>query len=174
LSNSSSRAEARIRDFDPADSLAILELNEANQPEVGPMDAAKLEWFAREAPFFRVVEHRGAVCGFLIGLTESESGYTSPNYQWFADRHERFAYVDRVALAEASRGQGLGPELYREFQSWALCAGQPVLCAEVNTVPVNLRSLRFHDIFGFAEVGRCQPYGSDEEVAMLVKSLKAI
>lgn len=160
-----------VRDYRAADGPAILALNQANQPEVGPMDEAKLAWFADHAPFFKVVERASSVCGFLIGLTDAEEGYPSPNYRWFAERYDRFAYVDRVALSPANRGQGIGPMLYFEFASWATAAGKPTLCAEVNTVPENPRSLRFHDIFGFGGVGRCQPYGGEEEVAMLAKSL---
>ena len=45
------------------------------------------------------------------------------------------------------------------------------MLAEVNTVPMNERSLRFHALAGFEEVARCHPYGSAEQVAMLVKIL---
>lgn len=160
-------ADSLIRDFHPDDRPAVLDLNEKNQPEVGPMDADKLAWFAEYSPFFKVVERDGQVRGFLIGLTDSQNGYGSPNYLWFADRHDSFAYVDRIALAESVRGQGWGPTLYRQLQAWALATGKPVLCAEVNTIPANPRSLRFHEIFGMSEVGRCRPYGALEEVAMV-------
>lgn len=160
-----------VRGYGVKDRAAVLTLNAANQPEVGPMDEDKLAWFIESAPFYRIVEVEGAVEGFLIGLTDATAGYESPNYRWFADRYESFAYVDRIALSPTIRGQGWGPQLYGDFESWARASSKPVLAAEVNTVPPNPRSLRFHALFGFAEVGRCQPYGSNAEVAMMAKPL---
>ena len=167
-----------IRPYRPADAEAVLAINEANQPEVGPMDAAKLQFFEEVSPHFRVVEiddgRSSEIVGLLIGLTEGQTSYASPNFGWFRDRHPRFAYVDRVALSPSARGQGWGPALYREFEVWARRFDRPVLCAEVNTVPPNPRSTRFHQIYGFVEVARCRPYGPDEEVAMFELVLEHI
>lgn len=160
-----------IRPYDPADEAQVLALNAACQPEVGPMDQAKLHQFVDWAPHLTVVEDEGRIVGFLVGMTEGLP-YQSPNYGWFVERHESFAYVDRVAIDEASRGAGWGPALYREFEAWARDEGRPVLCAEVNTVPPNPRSLRFHDLFGFDLVAQFNPTGSDEyRVGMMVKAL---
>lgn len=160
-----------IRPYRSADAEAVLALNEVNVPDVGTMDTEKLRLFVDHSPFFRVVEVDGHVVGMLVGLTETETVYPSPNYRWFCERNEAFAYIDRVALAESTRGQGWGPALYREFEVWARAEGKPLLCAEVNTIPPNPRSLRFHEIYGFVEVSRERPYGPDEEVAMLECSL---
>lgn len=160
-----------IRPYGPADKSAVLAINADNVPEVGAMDETKLDLFERISPWFRVVEVDGLVVGLLIGLTEESTDYTSPNYRWFLDRNSRFAYVDRIALAEAGRGRGWGPALYDEFSRWAIASSRPLLCAEVNTVPANPRSIRFHEIYGFAEVARQRPYGPDEEVAMFEKAL---
>ncbi len=164
----------KIRPFEPADADAVIELNAANVPDVGPMDADKLAVLVEDSPYFQVVEaDNGAIVGLLIGL-DGDSRYASPNYRWFVERHgSQFAYVDRIALAEPTRGYGLGPELYHGFEQWAANAGLAVLCAEVNTIPPNDRSLRFHQIFGFEVVAHCRPYGPDEEVAMVEKSLRS-
>ncbi len=160
-----------IRDATADDHAALLALNAANVPEVGTMDAVKLDYFFDQAPYFKVVEIDGDVVGMLIGLTEANTDYPSKNYHWFLDRHDSFAYVDRVAIGEAARGQGWGPALYHDFQEWAVANRRPKLAAEVNTEPPNPRSLRFHEIFGFGEVDRFRPYGPDEEVAMVIKEL---
>ena len=160
-----------IRPYRSPDADAVLALNEANVPDVGTMDAEKLQLFVDHSPYFRVVELNGQVVGMLVGLTEAETVYPSPNFKWFCERHQSFAYVDRVALAESTRGQGWGPALYKDFEGWARSQNKPFLCAEVNTIPDNPRSLRFHEIYGFVEVGRERPYGADEEVAMLECSL---
>lgn len=155
-----------IRDYQPADAAAVLFVNAANQPEVGPMDAAKLELLLTEALLVRVVEIAGAVQGVLILLQEGGT-YASPNYAWFGARYPTFAYVDRIALNPAARGSGWGVALYEEALACATAKNKAALVAEVNTIPDNPRSLRFHAKFGFHEVGRERPYGGDEEVAML-------
>lgn len=160
-----------IRPYVASDRAAVLAINADNVPEVGEMDDAKLDLFERISPWFRVVEVNGSLVGLLVGLTEDSTDYQSPNYRWFLDRNSSFAYVDRIALAEEGRGKGWGPALYDEFSAWATMNGRPLLCAEVNTVPANPRSTRFHEIYGFVEVARQRPYGPDEEVAMFEKPL---
>ncbi len=159
-----------IRDYTSADADSVLALNESNIPEVGPMDRAKLALFETESPCFKVVEVEGSVAGMLIMLDET-SNYPSPSYRWFRDRHDSFAYVDRIALGEAARGQGWGPALYEVATACGSDNGKPVLCAEVNTVPPNPRSMRFHEINGFVVVDHFQPYGGEETVAMVEKPL---
>lgn len=159
-----------IRSYTPADRSAVLAINEANVPEVGPMDDAKLDLLLDEAESFLVVEVNEVVVGIMILLGPGGT-YASPNYRWFSERYDRFLYVDRIALAEEARGHGWGPALYARFEELAVERGVATMAAEVNTVPVNERSLRFHAVAGFEEVERCRPYGGDEEVAMLVKTL---
>lgn len=160
-----------IRDYQAEDAAIVLAINAANVPEVGDMDEDKLALFADISPFFKVVEIDGSVVGMLVGLTEASTAYPSTNYGWFVERHASFAYVDRIALVEAGRGQGWGPALYTQFEQWAKDTNRPFLCAEVNTVPDNPRSHHFHKVFGFSDVERRQPYGGDEEVAMYEKSM---
>ena len=159
-----------IRDYTSADADSVLALNESNIPEVGPMDRAKLDLLASESPCFKIVEIEGAVAGMLIMLDET-STYPSLNYRWFRDRHASFAYVDRIALGEAARGQGWGPTLYEIATTYGVANGKPFLCAEVNTIPPNPRSLRFHEINGFVIADHRQPYGGEETVAMVEKPL---
>ncbi len=160
-----------MRDATAADRAACVAINKACMPEVGSMDDEKFGFFLEVSPFFKVVEIDGEVTGLLVGLTENETDYPSLNYKWFLERHGPFAYIDRIALSEACRGMGVGVGLYNEFEAWARSHAKPVMSAEVNTVPDNPRSHRFHQVFGFVEVGREQPYGGDEEVAMYDKVL---
>ncbi|MEM1449948.1 MAG: GNAT family N-acetyltransferase [Planctomycetota bacterium] len=159
-------SELTVRDRRPDDDDAILRINAANVPEVGPMDATKLEALAAEAAWLPVAVLDGSIVGFAIFLTEG-AGYASPNYRWFGGRNPRFFYVDRIALTEACRGQGLGQRLYRTAVDIARAGDRPVFCAEVNTIPPNPTSMRFHERFGFEDVARLSPYDPDSEVAML-------
>lgn len=163
--------EWEIRDVRRADEAAVRALNRANEPEVGPLDDDRFALFAAEAARFRVVELGGEVAGVFVGLSEGVD-YASPNYRWFADRHDTFAYVDRIAVAPELRGLGVADAVYEEFERWAACSGRPVVCAEVNVVPPNPRSMRFHERRGFTTVGEQAPYGGDERVAMLEKPLR--
>lgn len=162
--------EWTIRDATADDVDSIRRVNVANEPEVGPLDQDRLELFQQAAARFRVVVADDAVAGIFVGLTDGLD-YDSPNYGWFADRHDRFAYVDRIAIQPALRGTGAAGVLYDEFEAWAQGSGLPVLCAEVNTVPPNARSLRFHERRGFVVVEEVAPYGGEERVAMVEKPL---
>ena len=155
-----------IRSYEPADAAAVLAINEANIPAVGDMDLRKLELFGEIASWLKVIEVDGVVVGLLVGLIEGQDRYRSPNYRWFSERNDRFIYVDRVAVAESARNQGWGAKLYDEFAEWGRANGYAVMTAEVNTIPDNPGSHRFHQRYGFVEVGRERPYGANEEVVM--------
>lgn len=155
-----------VRDYRPEDADAVLALNADNVPEVGPLDSGKLALFSREAAWLPVVLDGAEIVGFAVLLTEG-ARYESPNYLWFASRHARFFYVDRIAIGEGARGKGLGQRLYRAAVERARAGDRPVFCAEVNTIPPNAASMRFHERFGFREVARERPYDPDSEVAML-------
>ena len=160
----------RLRPYRPADADGARALNQANVPEVGSADAERWAWLLELADHVEVVEDDGAVVAFLVAFAEG-SAYDSPNYRWYGARHERFAYVDRVAVAEAHRGTGIAHELYESFEAWGRDRDAGVLCAEVNTLPPNPRSLRFHERLGFHPVAELEPW-SDEPghlVAMVEK-----
>lgn len=161
-----------IRDYRAEDAAAVLDINAANIPEVGEMDATKLAAFAAGAAWLPVVEVDGQVAAFAVFLTEG-ADYGSPNYRWFGERHASFYYVDRIAVDASHRSLGIGQALYREAVSRARAGARPVFCAEVNTVPANDRSLRFHAHLGFTEVARERPYDPESEVAMLERPVSA-
>lgn len=163
-------AEWKIRPRTSGDDDGIRAVNAANVPEVGPLDDGRLALFAADAARFDVVEVDGAVVGLFVGLTDGID-YASPNYRWFVERHPRFAYVDRIALQPEARGLGIADELYARFERWAAEADRPVVCAEVNIVPPNPRSMRFHERRGFVPVGELAPYGTEERVAMVEKDV---
>ena len=159
-----------IRPVDPDDLDVLRAVNAANEPEVGPLDDARIELFSTAAARFQVVATEATVVGLFVGLGEGLA-YASPNYRWFAERHQRFAYIDRIALQPSVRGLGVADALYDEFEAWAAASGRTTVCAEVNTVPANPRSLRFHQRRGFEVVTELAPYGGDERVAMVEKVL---
>lgn len=163
---------AQIRPYTDTDEAGVRELNADNVPAVGELDDHRLALF-RDDPriTFDVVDLEGSIVGLFVGVPPDVQ-YGSDNYLWFAARHARFAYVDRIALAPITRGTGLADELYDRWEQAAAHAGATVVCAEVNTVPRNERSLAFHARRGFQTVAENAPYGGDERVAMLELPLR--
>ncbi len=155
-----------IRPYEVRDAEAVLILNEVNVPAVGPMDRAKLDLLVDESMFVDVIEIDDSIEGALFVLPDG-AAYESPNYRWFSARYPQFVYVDRIMLSPATRGMGLGVQLYDRAVAAGRAHEKSHLLAEVNTEPANPRSLRFHEVYGFVEVGRERPYGPDEEVSML-------
>ena len=100
-----------IRDLRPDDLARALEINQANVPEVGSVDADRLAWIARMSPIALVAEDDlgdgTEVLGFCLVLAD-DAEYDSVNYAWFVERFEDFMYLDRVAVDAAARGRGLG------------------------------------------------------------------
>ena len=136
---------------------AVLALNEAAEEETAPLDPARLAALLRTAAFAEaLVDAGGEVLAFLIGFDHA-ADYDSPNFLWFRDRMDRFAYVDRVVVAEAARGRGLARALYAAYADHARAHALERLVCEVNRVPPNPRSDAFHAALGFAEVGRGAP-----------------
>lgn len=159
-----------VRPVHPDDLVAVRRLNVASEPGVGPLDDARIELFTSTAEAFWVAVERGEVVGLFVGLLAGHD-YASPNYQWFADRWERFAYVDRIALAPRARGTGLADTIYDRWEDVARGQDVRVLCAEVNTRPPNPRSMAFHERRGFLPVAELAPYGDEQRVAMLEKPM---
>jgi len=142
-----------LRDATPTDFDAILALNEESVGFLSPLTPARLARLHGQAALHRVVEEHGRVVAFLLAFREG-AVYDSPNYQWFAARFDRFLYVDRVVVARDLQGHGLGARLYRDLFERALADGVPVVTAEYDLEPPNQVSARFHEGFGFREVGR--------------------
>ena len=146
---------SRIIDLRAAPALwsAALALNAAHETETGPLDApafAALLDLCLAAP--AIPDDGNGVVAFLLCLPEG-ADYASPNYRWVAHRLRAFAYVDRVIVAPAARGRGLGRQLYGAATEAARVAGLAWLACEVNLVPPNPVSDAFHAALGFQPIG---------------------
>lgn len=153
--------------FEPAtieDYGDILRLNEAAVPAVSRIDEEALAALHREAEFLTVARTEGRLAGFLLVLNEN-ADYKSVNYQYFKARYDRFLYVDRIVVSEASRGLGIGAAFYAELFDTAPEA--PRVTCEVNVRPPNPGSLKFHRGLGFEVVGEQDTDGGEKRVAMM-------
>ena len=163
---------ATIRDLVDADLERVLALNQANVPEVGPLDADRLRRLVGASSIALVVDDdvAGPVVGFCLVLAPG-ADYDSVNYRWFTDRASDVMYLDRVAFDERARGRGLGTALYAEVER-RIRRDHPdavALTLEVNVDPPNEPSLAFHRRLGFVEVGRQDSKGI--EVSLMRRPL---
>ena len=158
-----------IRDVREHELDSVLALNNAAGPGILPLDAARVRQFYDEAEYFRVAERDGALAGFLVGFG-ADSAHDSDNFRWFRERHPRFFYIDRIAVASRRRGGGVGRAFYADVQSYAELR-YPQLACEVFLEPGTDPALLFHGSFGFREVGQHVMQGSGRRAAMLMKEL---
>ena len=158
-----------IRNVERTDLDAVLTLNQSEVPHVGSVDLDRMRWYADNASYFRVAKSGDELAGYLVGFRPGTS-YTSPNYRWFCERYDDFAYVDRVAIAPSARRTGLASHLYDDFAA-AVPDSVDIMTCEVNIRPPNASSMTFHERLGFRQVGTLESDGGEKAVAMLLKDL---
>ncbi|MEJ8472648.1 GNAT family N-acetyltransferase [Roseibium algae] len=142
---------AHIRPVQTTDLPQLLNMNNAAVPAVNTLSLDELTKLTTDALACLVAEVGGQPAGFLLCLAEG-TNYDSRNYAWLTGKLERFAYTDRICIAEGARGQRLGEALYATLFDHPNIKGRPYAC-EVNTRPPNPGSLRFHKRLGFSEIG---------------------
>jgi uncharacterized protein len=142
-----------VRDATEGDFDRIVELNAAVVRETSAMDLARLRQLHALAFHHRVAIVDGEVAGFLLAMRDG-AAYINDNFDWFSARYPRFVYVDRIVVAAAAAGTGIGRRLYDDLFDRARRLGIGIVACEYNLEPPNPASRRFHDRFGFREVGR--------------------
>ena len=158
-----------IRDVREHELDSVLALNNAAGPNILPLDAARVRFFYEHAEYFRVGEINGHLAGFLIAVG-ANAPHDSPNFLWFRQRHAAFAYIDRIVIASARRGAGLGRAFYADVTSFAEVR-VPVLTCEVFLEPRNDVAVLFHGTYGFKEVGQQVMPGVQRRVSLLAKDM---
>ena len=157
--------ESRADDLD-----ALHLINDESVPGVGTLAQDRLEALVADSAVTLVaVDAGGKPAGFVLVMLEG-LGYESLNYRWLSAHYDRFAYVDRIAVASAARGRRIGETLYAAaIEEFA--GARPVLLAEVNLEPPNPGSLRFHKRLGFREVGERWESDRSKGVVYLERAL---
>ena len=144
----------------------IFELNQNNIPALGSLNnSLHVLDIYNHSLFSALVTVQEKFAGFAF-VMDYKSDYKSLNYKFFKNSFKNFLYVDRVAFGEEFQRKGYGTELYNEIYKIANNLGSP-LCCEVNTIPLNKKSLNFHYKFGFQIIEKV-PFG-EKQVAMLCK-----
>jgi predicted GNAT superfamily acetyltransferase len=83
----------------------------------------------------------------------NDAPYVNDNFSWFAARYSAFVYVDRIVVSASFGRNKLGSLLYTDLFAYARANRLPLVTCEYNIIPPNEPSRRFHDKFGFEEVG---------------------
>jgi len=131
-----------------SDLTAMHEINAENIPAVGEETLQSLQSILNVSELAVGEFERDLLVGFALVLPPG-TDYESPNYRYFCDRFDNFAYLDRVAFRASHRGRGLGASMYQELEE---LLDRPMLALEVNVVPPNEGSMRFHLRRGFVEL----------------------
>ncbi|HVC02913.1 MAG TPA: GNAT family N-acetyltransferase [Steroidobacteraceae bacterium] len=157
--------EVVIREATTADFPEILRLNLESERLLSPLSLERLQWLHSAAWYCRIIGSGSSVQGFLIALREGLA-YDSLNYRWFIGRYSEFLYVDRVVIDAAARGRQLGVRLYEDLFERAQRAQVRRITCEFDIEPPNEASRRFHERFGFHEVGRQRVAGGQKAVSL--------
>ena len=158
-----------VRKTNREDFSAIRSLNDAVVTLTSPMDESRITSLYAMSCYHRVVEEDGEVSAFLL-VFGSGSRYDSPHYQWFDERYDNYAYVDRIVVHRRARGRGLGRRLYEDLFAWAAQRRVDKIVCEYNAAPVNDVSRKFHQALGFREISTEQ-LGAGKQVSMQLKPL---
>ena len=142
----------KIRDTQPTDFSQILALNEGSVRFLSPLSAERLASLHDEAVYHRVLDADGRIAAFLMAFREG-AAYDSPNYRWFVARYAKFLYIDRVVVSASMQGRGIGKIFYEDLFAFAKSSGTCLVTCEYDVDPPNAPSRRFHEGFGFKEVG---------------------
>ncbi len=159
-----------VRPFRAADLPALHAINEAGTPGVSretPETLAEIiglsECLVAETP-------SGDPLGFLTLVPPGTAAYASLNLRWFEALGGNLTYVDRIAVSPAARGQGIGEALYAAAFDLCRQSHDSIGC-EVNSLPPNPGSLRFHTRLGFVQIGRQAFVPGEKEVIYLLRQL---
>lgn len=142
-----------LRNASADDFGAIVELNAREVQQTSPMDLARLHELAQMSSYHTVAVIDGRVAAFLLALREGVP-YLNDNYAWFAARFPQFIYVDRIVVGAEFAGLKIGSRLYENLFGYARSQGIKAITCEYNVQPPNPASRRFHDKFGFKELGQ--------------------
>jgi uncharacterized protein len=159
-----------IRDANANDFAQILYLNEESVHFLSPLSLPRLQALHTEADYHRVLEIDNEIVGFLLAFREGTQ-YDSTNYRWFVNQYEQFLYIDRVVVSTQHQGRGIGNKLYDDIFTYARSSDAIRITCEFDIEPPNEASRRFHQRYGFSEVGTQATSDGNKQVSLQAVSL---
>jgi len=159
-----------IRAYAPEDLTALHAINEQGVPGVSRETPENLAKWLSLFECLVAVDDTDRPLGFLNLVLPGTAAYTSANLRWFEARGGNLIYVDRIAIDAACRGERLGEALYGAAFARYGPRFSSIGC-EVNRLPPNPGSLRFHKRLGFVEVGARAFVPGEKEVIYLERAI---
>lgn len=165
-----------IRLFANHDANSLAELHAINQASTPGVSSETLDDFRHILSLGEcyIAEQDGRVLGFINLIQPGTLAYTSLNLRWLEDWGQRTGrcqiYVDRIALHSDARGQGIGARLYADVKH--RFPQVDAITAEVNTMPDNPGSHRFHQRLGFERIGEQVFVPGEKAVAYYALTVK--
>ncbi len=159
-----------LRDALEPDFPHIVALNASVVQDTSAMDLQRLRLLHSLRFRHRVAEIDGRVVAFLLTMRDG-AAYENDNFAWFSARYPQFVYVDRIVVASAAAGIGVGRRLYEDLFVDARREGIDIVACEYNLEPPNPASRAFHDRFGFREVGQQHVAGGSKRVSLQITSI---
>ena len=142
-----------IRKVVRKDFAEIININELFVKETSPLNKERLTHLNNIASYHKVAVVNEQISGFLLAINNNED-YSNENYAWFSERYNCFTYIDRIVIKPEFSGLKIGSLLYKDlFQSSLENQVKHITC-EYNIRPINIPSQKFHEKFGFSEVGQ--------------------
>ena len=129
---------------------SFYEINQQQVPKVGSVSLQEFITLIKISDISYGIIKKGICLGFVICLREN-TNYQSINYKFFQKRHNKFFYIDRIAIANDYQSSGIGSILYNKLLSIKDKFNIPI-CAEVNIDPPNELSINFHRKHGFSKI----------------------
>ena len=139
-----------ITDIRPEHYPQILKINAEFVHWLSPLDEARLKWILKRATYARQINGAQAI---LIGYSHDVDYPDHKNIAWLSNHIENFFYIERVIVDAASQGLGFGRRLYQDVEKFAAERGYTNLACEVNTLPDNPGSHKFHLALGYHPLG---------------------
>tara|TARA_B100000925_G_scaffold104707_1_gene77223 strand:- start:237 stop:749 length:513 start_codon:yes stop_codon:yes gene_type:complete len=156
----------------------VLDSNNINKPQVGFLKDKRLQLLINQANYCKVAKFKGEFAGFLLCLPENKE-YDSLNYQWVSKRYSNFVYIDRISVLPKFQNEKIGSALYTDLIYFSALEDYNSILCEVNIMPPNPGSIRFHKRFDFEECGSqftesgtVESYDYSVEVQFLKRDLK--
>jgi predicted GNAT superfamily acetyltransferase len=148
----------------------VLRVN-AGQPGVARLADSELRRLCALSSLHLVAEDSDfSLLGYMLAF-ERNADYDGEEFLKLRSLTPKtYVYIDQIAVASASKGQGIGRALYAAIAGIARGDGSQALCCEVNTVPPNPDSMAFHEALGFRRMGALAT-SDGREVELLLKDL---
>lgn len=143
----------------------ILSLNKELVHFLAEMDLPLMLSIGGQCELFSTIQVEGNFAGFVMAMTRGKD-YDGVNYRWFEEHYNSFLYIDRIVLAPAFHGMGLGTAVYRHIFDYAKGHNIPYVTAEIDVAPPNPVSLQFHAKQGFQEVGTLELAYANKKVSL--------